>query len=126
MLVRGALIALLATLVAATAATASTTTNLRRVTYGQNSFYNYDFDSQNAVATNVDWPVDLIFYGNASVSKVQQGIGWSWPGSNEYQLLTSDAGSVWVASAGRKTALCTGTHYRLYAPAAGYFSDPAL
>lgn len=108
-------------------ASASTTTNLRLVTYGQNSFYNYDFDSQSAVATNVDWPVDMIFYGNASVSKVYNKMGWYWGGSNEYMLLNTGSGATWVSAGGRKNTLCTDTHYRLYAPAAtGYFTDPVL
>jgi len=106
---------------------ASTTTNLQLVTRGQNSFYNYDFDSQSAVATNVDWPVDMIFYGNASVSKVYSKIGWFWSGSNEYMLLNNGSGVTWVSAGGRKNTICTDTHFRLYAPAAtGYFKDPVL
>ncbi|HEV8452879.1 MAG TPA: hypothetical protein VGQ45_15705 [Gaiellales bacterium] len=108
-------------------ASASTTTNLKLVAYGHNSFYNYDFDSRTAAATNVDWPVDMIFYGNASVSKVYAKIGWSWSGSNEYMLLNSGSGATWVSAGGRKNTICTDTHYRLYAPAAaGYFTDPVL
>ena len=123
---RAALIALLATLGAAANAQASTTTNLRQVSYGSNSFYNYDFDSKSAVATNVDWPVDLIFWGNATIGKVQKKLGWTWTGSKEFQRISSPAGTAWVASAGRKNTICTDTHYRLYAPAGGYFTDPWL
>jgi hypothetical protein len=112
---------------ALTSASASTTANLKLVTYGQNSFYNYDFDSQSAVVTNVDWPVDMIFYGNASVSKVYNKIGWFWGGSNEYMRLNTGSGASWVSAGGRKNTLCTDTHFRLYAPAAtGYFTDPVL
>jgi hypothetical protein len=108
-------------------ASASTATNVGLVTYGQNSFYNYDFDSKSAVGTNVDWPVDMIFYGNASVSKVYNKIGWIWSGSSEYMLLNTGSGATWVSAGGRKNTLCTDTHYRLYAPAAtGYFTDPVL
>jgi len=110
----------------ASTASASTTANLKLVTYGHNSFYNYDFDSQTASATNVDWPVDLIFYGNASVSKVYNGIAWTWSGSNEYELLSTGSGAAWVASSGRKDTLCTDTHFRVYAPAIGYFKSKAL
>jgi hypothetical protein len=113
-------------LVGAIPASASTTANLQLVTYGQNSFYNYDFDSQSAVSTNVDWPVDMIFWGNASISKVYNKIGWTWGGSDEYMLLNTGSGAIWVSAAGRKDTLCTDTHYRLYAPAAGYFTDPVL
>jgi hypothetical protein len=111
---------------AVTPASASTTSNLQLVTYGQNSFYNYDFDSQSAVDTNVDWPVDMIFWGNASISKVYNKIGWTWAGSNEYMLLNTGSGATWVTAGGRKDTLCTDTHYRLYAPAVGYFTDPVL
>jgi hypothetical protein len=113
--------------VSVASAGASTTPTLKRVTYGHNSFYNYDFDSQSAVGTNVDWPVDMIFYGNASVSKVYNKIGWFWGGSNEYMLLNGGSGDTWVSAGGRKNTFCTDTHYRLYAPAAtGYFADPVL
>jgi hypothetical protein len=113
--------------VSVASAGASTTPTLKRVTYGHNSFYNYDFDSQSAVGTNVDWPVDMIFYGNASVSKVYNKIGWVWGGSNEYMLLSGGSGDTWVSAGGRKNTFCTDTHYRLYAPAAtGYFADPVL
>lgn len=107
-------------------ASASTTTTLQLVRYGHNSFYSYDFDSQSAVATNVDWPVDMIFYGRASVSKVYSKIGWSWSGSSEYMLINTGSGATWVSAGGRKNTICTDTHYRLYAPAAGYFTDPVL
>jgi len=107
-------------------ASASTTTTLQLVSYGHNSFYSYDFDAQSAVATNVDWPVDMIFYGRASVSKVYSKIGWSWSGSNEYMLINTGSGATWVSAGGRKNTICTDTHYRLYAPAAGYFTDPVL
>jgi predicted lipoprotein with Yx(FWY)xxD motif len=116
----GAVLALAAT------ASASTTQNLALVTYHGNSFYNYDFDSQSAKATNVDWPVDLIFYGNASISKVYNKINWVWAGSNAYELVTTKSRSTWVSSGGRKNTICTDTHFRLYAPKVGYFTDPVL
>lgn len=121
------LVAPLLLLAAVQPASASTAPNLELVTYGHNSFYNYDFDSKSAVGANVDWPVDMIFYGNASVSKVYNKIGWIWSGSSEYMLLNTGSGATWVSAGGRKNALCTDTHYRLYAPAAtGYFTDPVL
>ena len=123
---RGAVVAVGVALLLGGAASASTTQNLKLVSYGKNGFYNYDFDSQNAAANNVDWPVDLIFYGNASISKVYTKINWPWSGSNEYQFLTTSAGSAWVSSGGRKNTLCTDTHFRLYAPKVGYFTDPVL
>jgi hypothetical protein len=124
---QGAIVAAaVAALLIVATASGATTQNLKLVTYGKNSFYNYDFDSQKAAASNVDWAVDLIFYGNASITKVYSKINWPWSGSNAYELLTTRSGSAWVASGGRKNTLCTDTHFRLYAPKVGYFSDPVL
>ena len=67
-------------LLGASSAMASTTTSLKTVHYGGDSFRNFDFDSQRASAGNVDWPVDLVFWGNASVDKVYAGIAGRWPG----------------------------------------------
>ena len=77
-------------------------------------------------ATNVDWPVDLVFWGNASISKVYNKINWSWSGSTEYEQLNDGSGNVWVSSGGRKNTICTDTHYRIYAPSAGYLSNTIL
>ena len=112
--------------VGVTSASASTTTSLKTVHYGGDSFRNFDFDSQKASAGNVDWPVDLVFWGNASVDKVYAGIGWSLAGSNEYARINDGTGAIWVASAGRKSGLCSGTHFRLYAPPVGYLSSRKL
>ena len=113
-------------LLGASSAMASTTTSLKTVHYGGDSFRNFDFDSQRASAGNVDWPVDLVFWGNASVDKVYAGIGWSLAGSNEYGRLNDGTGAIWVPSAGRKSGLCSGTHFRLYAPPVGYLSNRKL
>jgi hypothetical protein len=123
---RGALLAVVVGLLSVGVAGASTTQYLAPVTYHQNSFWNYDFDSHSAVSTNVDWPVDLIFYGNASISKVYKKIGWIWSGSSEYMQFTTSSGTTWVSSGGRKNRLCTDTHFRLYAPSVGYLTDPVL
>ena len=114
--------------VGAAGARASVATNLAAVSYGGDTFENYDFNSTQSVATNVDWPVDLIFWGNASISKVYNKMGWFWSGSNEYALLNDGSGNVWVSSGGRKTAFCSSsdTHFRLYAPSAGYLTNPVL
>jgi hypothetical protein len=125
--IRGGLVVAVAAMLAlAATAGASTTQNLALVTYHTNSFYNYDLDSQTVASNNVDWPVDLIFYGNASISKVYNKINWVWTGSNEYELLTTKEGTAWVSSGGHKNTICTDTHFRLYAPKAGYFTDSVL
>jgi hypothetical protein len=102
--------------VGVSSALASTTTSLKTVHYGGDSFRNFDFDSQKASAGNVDWPVDLVFWGNASVDKVYAGIGWSLAGSNEYARINDGTGAIWVASAGRKSGLCSGPLPALRAP----------
>jgi hypothetical protein len=108
------------------AAMASSTTSLATVQYGGDSFQNFDFESKTVAANNVDWPVDLVFWGNASVSKVYTKIGWAWSGSAEYERVNDGSGNVWVTSGGRKNTLCTDSHYRLYAPSAGYLSNSIL
>jgi hypothetical protein len=107
---------------------ASTTTTLTAIHYHGDSFYNYDFDSQSASATNVDWPVDLVFWGKATVSKVYSKIGYAYFGSDEYAQVNDGSGAVWVASAGRKNGFCAkvDTHFRLYAPPVGYFTNNVL
>ena len=110
----------------ASTAMGSTTTNLATVRYGGDSFQNFDFDSKTVASSNVDWPVDLVFWGNASISKVYNKIAWSWSGSTEYEQVNDGSGNVWVSSGGRKNTICTDTHYRLYAPAAGFLSNSIL
>ena len=125
--VAAGMILLAASLSATTASRASTTTTLVNVQFAGDRFYNFDFDSKNASANNVDWPVDLIFWGNASISKVQSKLGWFWPGSSEYAQVDDGAGASWVSSGGRKNTFCTDTHYRLYAPAGtGFLSNAVL
>lgn len=125
-LVAGWLAVVLTLAVSASSALASTTTGLATVRYGGDSFQNFDFESQTVAANNVDWPVDLVFWGNASISKVYNKIGWAWSGSSEYEQLNDGSGSVWVSSSGRKNTLCTDTHFRLYAPSVGYLSNGTL
>ena len=107
-------------------ARASTTTTLAKVQYGGDAFWNFDFDTKTVTAGKVDWPVDIVFWGNASIAKVYSKIGWAWSGSTEYERLNDGSGAVWVSSGGRKDTLCTDTHFRLYAPAAGYLSNKPL
>lgn len=95
------------------------------VNLGGDLWWNFDFVARNDT-TNVDWPVDVIFWGNATVSKVYNKLGWAWPGSNVYQQVSDGAGTTWVASAGRKNTLCTDTHLRLYADSDGALSNPIL
>lgn len=41
---------------------------------GDDRVYNYDFLSTNAVRTNVDWPMGMVFCQNASIDKVKNDI----------------------------------------------------
>jgi hypothetical protein len=124
----GALVAGAAMALAGSAgtATASTTTTLAKVQYGGDTFWNFDFDTKTVDANKVDWPVDIVFWGNASISKVYSKIGWAWSGSNEYERVNDGGGAAWVSSGGRKNTLCTDTHFRLYAPSMGFFTHPFL
>ena len=125
-LVAGVVTAVFALSAGATNAMASTAKSLATVTFGGDSYQNYDFNSKNVAANNVDWPVDLVFWGNASIAKVYNKINWSWSGSTEYERVNDGSGNVWVSSGGRKNTVCTDTHYRIYAPSVGYLSNGIL
>jgi hypothetical protein len=94
--------------------------NFGLVSYGGDTWTNYDLTATNM--QSVDWPVDLIFWGNASISKITSKIGWIWSGSTIYEQVNDGAGPVWVGSGGRKNTICTDTHYRLYADADGHLT----
>ncbi len=114
--------ACLAALVLAAAVGAATPpANFGPVSYGGDTWTNYDLTAQ--TMQSVDWPVDLIFWGNASVSKVSSRLGWFWPGSTIYAQVDDGAGPVWAGSGGRKNTLCTDTHYRLYADPDGFLTS---
>src|SRR5437868_13566866 len=59
-LVAGVVAAALALFAGASTAVASTAKNLATVNFGGDSYQNYDFNSRNVAANNVDWPVDLV------------------------------------------------------------------
>lgn len=100
---------------------AATTTKLRILYIQDDWFENYDFDSQSGVSTNVDWPVDFLFWNNAEIDKVKGALPYAYSGSTKYSLL-SDAGfGYWDQDGGRKNIICPvldqATHYRVYADA---------
>ena len=79
-------------------------------------------------------PSTLVFGNNATINKVKDGLngqGYGHSGSTMYGFVTAGTGAccVWDADDGRKTGICTGTHYRVYAdsddrmytPSWGYF-----
>jgi hypothetical protein len=88
-------------------------------------FYNYDFGTPTcARANNVEWPIDLLFTGNASINAIYADLnspfryGNPWT-STEYARINDGAGTFWARNAGRKTlAESVGSeddHYRVYA-----------
>lgn len=82
-------------------AMAYSTSNLNILSIREDSFYNYDFASETASNTNVDWPVTMLFYNNANVNKVKNiffiGFGWL-----KYGRLNDGAGWVWDSDGGTK------------------------
>jgi hypothetical protein len=93
------------------------------------TIFNYDFNSNNATSTNVDWPVTLIFYNNATINRVKSDTDlWTDP-NNDFGFSSAEmkhmrqnigAGNVWDADGGKKQPLCptlgvSSPHYRIYA-----------
>jgi hypothetical protein len=88
-------------------------------------FYNYDFGTPTcARADNVEWPVDLLFFNNATIDKINTTLGSFFPygkpfASTDYARINDGAGYFWARNGGRKTAAeSAGTsddHYRIYA-----------
>jgi hypothetical protein len=99
---------------------ANTATNLTILYIYEDSFYNYDFLNQNNTnADNVDWALSMLFYDNATVTKVK-GIYWgstSW-GSAMHGRINDGGGWLWSSDKGTKEGpLCASSvrHMRLYA-----------
>ncbi len=87
---------------------------------GGDAFYNYDFNSQSISSTNVDWAVNLVFVGNATVPKVKAVVSSIMPyaGSIKYAFVAGG----WDQDRGLKQTQggsCPGGtsyHFRVYAP----------
>ncbi len=121
---RIAALALIPVLLVAIASREATTGNLAILAVAEDAFYNYDFLSQSASPGNVDWPVCLIFYGNAYVDKVKN-IYWgvtifAYP---MYAYLNDGSGWVWDTDRGTKGIVYSTylnayvyLHMRVYAP----------
>jgi hypothetical protein len=102
----------------------ATTSNLTLLMVAEDSFYNYDFTSKTVSSSNVDWPVSLVFYGNADVNKVKN-IYWGVTilANTMYAYLNDGQGFVWDEDRGTKGVVwsdCTNSyvwlHMRVYAP----------
>ena len=112
----GMLIVTFACLLPSTAS-AWTTSHLSVVNVGGDLIYNYDFETTSASSSNVDWPVTMMFTGNADINKVKN-LYWGQTalGFNMYGRLSDGAGWVWDNDRGTKSlgSYCT-CHMRLYA-----------
>ncbi len=101
------------------------------VSCGGKLWVNYDFNSKTISRTNVDWPIMVIFYGNATVNKVK-GIygGITLWGSSKYAAYDIGSGTQWDSDRGTKVSVYFGgpdgydsdtLHLRIYAPPSDYF-----
>jgi hypothetical protein len=81
-------------------------------------FLNYD-GSLNLDKNQRDWPITLLFYGNASISKAYNLTGYTNGGSDEFEpyKLTSTAHGHFHKEGGRKSGCSNArdTHLRVYA-----------
>lgn len=111
---------LLLLLAGAGAAFAWTAAGLQPVSSAEDQFYNYDFTGKTVSATGVDWPVTIVFIGNASVSKIKSAYrsqGWGNPFVNTMYGYENDGlGFAWASDGGVKTFASKSPHMRLYAP----------
>jgi hypothetical protein len=100
---------------------------------GGKSWVNYDFKSQSISKTNVDWPIMIIFYGNATVNKVKSIYGGItlW-GSTMYGAYNIGNGTQWDSDRGTKVTVSFGgpdgydsdtLHLRIYAPSSTDYFD---
>lgn len=105
------------------------TSKLRTVCIDGDCFWNYDFNPKartlGVSSRRVDWPIDLIFWGNATVQKAKDGLNWAGNfrhtlgASEQVARLNDGAGWVWDSDEGVKTSTCPvfgrALHTRLYA-----------
>jgi hypothetical protein len=112
-------------------AAAWTAAGLSLVEEREDRFWSYDFESTRAVATNCDWPVTIVFWGDASVTKVKNALRSSLPiwGIDEWERVSDrrhrkHADFTWVSDTGVKTFnLTKALHMRLYADADGSLTN---
>jgi hypothetical protein len=98
------------------------------------SFYNWDFTSRAAansahesdIGTDIDWPMNLLFYGNATIDSVKGAyelVGFDQEGTTMYGRMNDGSGREVDPDKGRKEHFCPGLfspdegiHFRIYAP----------
>ncbi|HCS46803.1 MAG TPA: hypothetical protein DIW61_00525 [Candidatus Aminicenantes bacterium] len=114
---------------------AETRRNLKWIMLGRQKWLNYSFFNKNTSALKPDWPISIIFYGNATVEKVKdiytrrRGLA-----TNKHSLFDEGAGPVWDSDRGAKIRVPFDgpdgpdrdlLHVRAFAPPAGYFEAEA-
>lgn len=107
-----------------------TAANLRTVAEQEDRFFTYDFESTWAARTNCDWPVTIVFWGQATVDKVKKALSSSlWlPGNEMYAYVSEQRIRKhpyrWAADRGVKSLSFTrALHVRLYADADGCLTN---
>jgi hypothetical protein len=99
--------------------------------FNNGRWWNYDFDSESARSNNVDWPVSILFIGNATIDKAKSKMD-SWTtydsssGEKKHLRLSNNVDSAWGwdEDGGKKTIACPGPgsqarHYRVYSTVNG-------
>lgn len=95
----------------------------------EDRFRNYDFNTREVRANNVDWAVALMFWNNATINRVKGILGneYDQSGSTQHGRMNENVNTqpyIWDDDGGRKTTACPGLptqprearHYRVYAP----------
>jgi hypothetical protein len=104
--------------------------SITQLTIGGDYFWNWDFNSQSASASNVDWPITMLHWNNADVNFVK-GIyyGNATYAVNKNFRLNDGLGWTWVSDKGTKSepGSCLGSawHMRVYADADGRMYNPS-
>lgn len=95
------------------------------ITIAEDEFVNWDFRSQSAQASNVDWPVSMLYYNNAEIDKVKDalvavpGLNIGRCGSGQDARVNDGSGMQWDGDGGIKDDCGTSSpvllHMRVYA-----------
>jgi hypothetical protein len=108
---------------------AASTNRLALLRIYEDLFYNYDFRSTTVSKFNVDWPVDFLYWNDATINSVKFGLGfqgYTYNGDSFWFSLNDGGGWLWDSDKGVKTILCpiigTAVHTRLYAPSGQDYS----
>src|SRR5512141_1986276 len=79
--------------------------NLRWIRLGRQKWLNYSFFKKNRTSLNPDWPISVIFFGNATVENVKKIFGKYRLSTEKHVLYEGGAGFIWDSNRGVKTAL---------------------